>query len=113
MITKAKKKNVGEFKTRVTVQKETLESDGMGGQYPVWVTDFSIWARVRPIRGTQRLHLDAIQQTVTDVIETRWTGETLTDRRITFDGRILNVHYHLSPDEERAYTELGAAEELQ
>jgi SPP1 family predicted phage head-tail adaptor len=112
MLSKAKKKYTGDFKQRLTVQKEELVSDGMGGQFPEWVEDFKIWGNIKPVSGSERLHLDAIDSTVTHRIQTRFTKADLTNRRIGYKGREFNIHYHLSPDEERAYTELGAAEKI-
>ena len=112
MITKAKKKFTGQLRQRVTVMKEELISDGQGGEWPDWVEDFKIWANIKPVSGTQRLHLQAIDSTVSHVIETRYTGNNLTDRKLSYKGRSFNIHHYLNEDEENAYTELAASEEI-
>ena len=112
MITKAKKKFTGQLRQRVTVMKEELISDGMGGQFPEWTEDFKIWANVKPVSGSQRLHLDAINSNVSHVIETRYRDKDLTDRKLSYKGRSFNIQYHLNQYEENAYTEMAATEEI-
>lgn len=112
MITKAKKKATGQLRQRVSVMKEELIPDGMGGEWPEWTEDFKIWANIKPVSGSQRLHLDAIDSTVSHVIETRYTDKDLTDRKLSYKGRNFNIHYYLNEDEENAYTELAAGEEI-
>lgn len=111
-ITTAKKKITGQLRQRVSVMKETLISDGMGGEWPEWQEERKIWANIKPVSGSQRLHLDAIDSTISHVIETRYTGKELTDRKLTYKGRSFNIHYYLNEGEENAYTELAAREEL-
>lgn len=112
MITKSKKKATGQLRQRVSVMKETLVSDGQGGQFPEWSEDFKIWANIKPVSGSQRLHLGAIDSTVSHIIETRYRDDTLTDRKLQYKGRDFNIHYYLNEDEENAYTEMAAEEEL-
>ena len=112
MITKEKKKFTGQLRQRVTVMKEELVSDGMGGQFPEWTEDFKVWANIKPVSGSQRLHLNAIDSNVSHVIQTRYTGKDLKDRKLKYKGRSFNIHYNLNEGEENAYTEMAATEEI-
>ena|SRR5690554_312580 len=122
MITKAKKKRIGTFKHYADFRFEDGADDGMGGGLPEWKTLFSAWVNIRPVSGNQRLQLDAIQGNVSHVIQMRFQGNLKDlgydkDRAdnnllMKLGDRIFNLHYALSEDEEDAYYEFGASEEI-
>lgn len=113
-ITTAKANRTGSLKQRVVFQREEQVSDGMGNTFPDWVDDFEAWANIQPISGNQRLQLDAVNQSVTHQVTIRHRpDESLQGRRMKYNGREFNIHYHLNEGEERAYDELGASENLQ
>lgn len=114
MITKDKKKRVGALKQRVIFQREERVSDGMGNTFPQWVDDFNAWADIRPLNSSQRLQLDAVNQSVTHTIKIRHrSNESLKGRRIKYGDRLLNIHGYINEGEERVFDELTAAEILQ
>lgn len=111
MITKEKSKHIGNLKQRVIFQREELESDGMGNEFPKWVDDFTVWADIRPVRGSQRLQLDAVNQEVTHEVTVRHRADvSYQGRRMKYNGRFFNVHFVYSEGEENAYDYLMAAE---
>ena len=110
MLSKVKKKNTGNRKHRVEVQKQQKTPDGMGGDTVEWVKDFDMWCNIKPVSGNQRLRLDAIQSTVDHVIEVRHGLDLSNDKRIKYGTRYLNIHYVLNEGEEGAYDELAATE---
>ena len=50
----------GELDQRVTLRREVQVPDGMGGSTLEWVDIDTVWAKVRPMSGTEREHSDAL-----------------------------------------------------
>lgn|SRR5690606_765469 len=48
----------GELDQRVTFRKEVKTSDGMGGNSTTWQDIATVWAKVRPMSGSEREHAD-------------------------------------------------------
>lgn len=110
-ITADKKKRTGALRQRVTFQREEFISDGMGNEFPDFVDDFTVWADIRPVRGSQRLQLDAVNQEVTHEVTVRHRADvSYQGRRMKYNGRFFNVHFVYSEGEEDAYDYLMAAE---
>ncbi len=110
MITGAKKKRIGAFKQRGTFEEEVKTSDGMGGSTVDFVLNFKAWCNVKPIRGTQKLHLDALDNEVTNIIELRDGKFNFDTRnRLKVGSRIYQLHSIINEDEEKAFLEIGAS----
>jgi SPP1 family predicted phage head-tail adaptor len=122
MITKAKKKRIGKFKQYADFRFEDTTPDGAGGSTVEWVTLFSAWVNIEPVSGSQRLHLDAINSNVNYMVQVRFQDNLKAlgynkDRpdnhlKMRYKGRVFNLHYVLSEDEENCYYEFGASEEI-
>lgn len=112
MITKAKKKNTGRFKHRVDLMHTVESDDGQGGTTTSEEVLAQIWVKIRPVSGSQKLHLDAIESNVSHVIEMRYRDDIdlSNENWIEYNGRTFNLHYILNQDEESAYMEIAATE---
>lgn len=121
-LTKAKKKNTGQFDCHVELQNYIADDsvsggDGLGGGGTEaggsWQSEATFWARIRPIKGYERLKLDAQDSTVDSVIEFRFVNYDLSaESRILFKGRAYNIHYVLVEDEQDCYFEVAASYEV-
>lgn len=50
--------SAGELDQRVTFRREVNVDDGMGGSSTTWEDVATVWAKVRPMSGTEREHSD-------------------------------------------------------
>ena len=122
MITKATHKQIGNFKQYADFRYEDGDGDGMGGGFPEWVTLFSAWVNIKPVSGSQRLHLDSIESNVTHIVEVRFRDDLEAlgydkpriDNHLQMrcDGRLFNIQYALNEGEDNYYYELAAAEQI-
>lgn len=110
MISKSKKRHIGSFRQRLSFQSESTTSDGLGGQTVDWVESFKAWCNVKPISGTQKLHLDGLQNEVSHLIETRKGLSFSPDMRVQYKGRTFQLHSVINKDEDNAIIEIGASE---
>lgn len=60
-----------ELDQRVTLRRETKTSDGMGGSSTAWTDIATVWAKVRPMTGTEREHSDRENATANYLIVIR------------------------------------------
>jgi SPP1 family predicted phage head-tail adaptor len=110
MINKAKKKRIGKFKRRGTFEKEVKTPDGIGGSTVTFAENFKAWVNVKPINGTQKLHLDALDNEVSVLVEMRYRDLDFSTRnRLKVGDRIYQLHSIINEDEENAYMEVGAS----
>ena len=84
----------GQLRSRVTPQGETLVSDGEGGStMTVAALSAPIWARVRPLRGREKLEAMQTDDSVSHEVTVRFPE--IADRdaveSFLYDGRTLDV----------------------
>jgi len=84
----------GEMDQKITIQRETLTSDGMGGQ-EVTVTDLLVdeWAAVRPLSGREFERYDAMQATAMVRFTIRFREGIRHNDRIIWQGTAHNIRY--------------------
>lgn len=111
MLTKAKKSYTGDFKHYVEIYHTVESDDGMGGTTTEDEVLDQEWVKIKPVSGRQRLHLDAIESTVSHIIEMRFRDDLSNENWIEYNGRKFNIRYILNKDEENAYLELAATEQ--
>lgn len=102
--------NIAEFRHRITFQKLVRASDGMGGFSTDWTDVITVWAKIEPLSGSERLNSERLETQRSHKVQIRYRPEITTDMRILFRDRILQVHGVHSPDERRGYTFIDAEE---
>ena len=113
MLTKSKRKWIGNFRQKVTVQEVTETSDGAGGATESWAGLSPAWTprvNIKPVSGVQRLELESQKSKITHTIQARFDSRWDNKKRIKYDGRTLNIQYVLNEDEYGRYIEMGAVE---
>ena len=105
----------GELRHRITIQKPTETSDGIGGVTTTWSTLITTWAAIWPLRGQE--YMSAMQTTsnVTHKIRIRRLPTNKRDDfsskcRILFDSRYFEIQSIINPDERTIYYELMCEE---
>jgi SPP1 family predicted phage head-tail adaptor len=61
----------GELDQRVTLRREVRTADGMGGSTLSWTNIATVWAKVRPMSGTEREHSDRLSAPANYIIVIR------------------------------------------
>jgi len=121
-LTAAHKKSTGQFDCLVTLQhyvpdESTDGGDGLGGggtsSGGQWEDTAELWAKIRTIKGYERLKLDAQDSRVDSIIEMRYQDfEINAESRILFKDRKYNIHYVIDADEQDYFFEIAASHEV-
>ncbi len=83
----------GEMDQRIELQKETRTPDGQGGFTSEWTTQDTVWAHVRPQRGSEREHGDRIQAEAGYFVVIRYRSDINETWRIVWNGRNMNIRF--------------------
>lgn len=87
---------IGELDERVTLQKEEGVPDGQGGTEKEWVDQGERWAHVRPLRGNEREHSDALQAEGGYLVVIRNDGvarDVSEAWRVKWRGKAMNIRF--------------------
>lgn len=68
----------GRLRHRIAFQKEEQVSDGGGGWTTEWVTQFTVAARLRPLRGGETVMAGRLEARQPYVITVRQSADTLS-----------------------------------
>lgn len=89
---------IADMRDRVVIERVTLVDDGGGGVDETWVEVATVWARVLPLSGDERLEADAISGSLTHEIHLRWRSDIGPDMRLRQDVRLLDLKVVMDPD---------------
>lgn len=103
-------KNIGKFKTKITLQYESLTSDGAGGWSNTWVDDLTVWAHIEPLAGREGLEAEQLTGNQQFVFTIRYTNDfNVTpdnNYRIKYGSKLFNIHSVKVLDFENEYFEI-------
>lgn len=72
----------GELDQRVEIQSESRTPDGAGGFTSSWVVDATVWAHVRPLRGSEREQADRTEANGGYMVIIRWRDGVTENKRL-------------------------------
>jgi SPP1 family predicted phage head-tail adaptor len=101
----------GWLRHRVSIEAAAATPDTAGGATVAWSELMTLWARVDPAGGEERVVADHLSGIVTHLVTIRWRDDVTGGLRIAYRGRrfrILAVH---DPDETRRYLVAKVEEE--
>ncbi|MAR55852.1 MAG: head-tail adaptor [Rickettsiales bacterium] len=102
--------NPGALRERIRIEIETRSSDGMGGGGSSWNTLTTVWAKVEPLRGEERLQANQLQERITYRIIMRYRDDINARMRVLWGNKVLNIHSVFNADMHRRYLTLEASE---
>lgn len=82
----------GELDERVAIQARSRTPDGAGGYSEAWSTVATVWARVRPLSGRERLLGEQLEAPRNYRVTIRRRAVT-ADHRLLWRGVALNVRF--------------------
>lgn len=100
--------DVGELDQRVTVKRQTLTSDGMGGSTTVDATVATLWAHARPKRGRELGAHDKVEAPALYTFVVRYRDDLLERDRITWNGQDYNIRAILTRGGRKMFLEIEA-----
>lgn len=81
----------GDLDQRVTIQRSTATSDGMGGQVLTWATAQELWANVKSVKGREIDHFGRLVTVETYLVIVRYGHTITTVDRIVWGQKTMNI----------------------
>ena len=99
----------GELDQRITIRREKLVDDGMGGQ-DIQLTNVAtcISALSRNLSGKESERYDKLNATSLNIFVIRYRSDLQEDDRIEWDGDSYNIRHIPSNGSRKLYTEIVA-----
>lgn len=111
MLTKSKRKHIGDFKQRAAVERYTTIDDGMGGTTQTWTEIDRVWCNIKPLSGQKRLEFGKLDSTVTHEVQMRYRADITDQDRLKYKEKNYTLKFQINEDQENAYLNFGAASE--
>lgn len=99
---------IGQLTQRIQIERDAVQSDGMGGQTKAAVVVASISAYVRPKSARELLAAQQVAATASVVFVIRWRGDLLASDRVVWQGVRYNITNPPNPDSRQPFLELEA-----
>lgn len=101
---------IGKMRHRLRIEAPGSSADGGGGQgADPWLTASvvaTVWGRVEPVRGIERLRAMRLESPITHRIIMRYRPNIDASMRVVFAGRALNIRAVTNPGEANRTLEL-------
>lgn len=81
----------GMLRHRVTIQRRTESRDAAGSDVGTWSDVATVYGRVEPFAGNERVKGAQVAATTTHTVTMRYDGCLLPSDRLTWDGRTLEI----------------------
>jgi len=104
---------IGHMKHRITFQEEVRTPDGGGGFTLIWQnisTEPTVWAKITPLRGSEAQTAQQLESKVIHRFIIRYRSDITAAHRISFDGRVFNIHSVININEGDEFTGITATE---
>ena len=98
----------GELDQRITIKRETLTTDNMGGSTTTDTDVASVWAHVRPRSGRELGIHDKVEAPAMYLFVIRYRSDLLENDRIVWDGQEYNIRVIRSKGGRKLYLEIDA-----
>lgn len=105
--------NAGQLRHRVTIQQLTRVEDEGGGHEENWADVATVWAAIKPMRGSERYEAQQVQSTLTHKVTIRYRAGIKPQMRILYGNRIFEVEAVIDVDERHKWLELLCSEVVQ
>lgn len=99
-----------DLRHRVTIQREARTADGAGGYTLDWSDVATVWARIEPRKGAERLRAMQVQDTVNHRVTIRYRAGVTAAMRLVFGTRVFDIRAVINPDERDRWLELMCEE---
>jgi SPP1 family predicted phage head-tail adaptor len=98
----------GELDQRVIVQRHVRVPDEGGGYAESWEDEATVWAKVEPIGGRERVQAQQTEAPVNYRITVRRRTDISAGDRLLWLGRVLNIRFVGLPGLRQPFMEMDA-----
>lgn len=97
----------GQLRHKITVERESIIKDSVGGFSSTWATHIEPFAKVVPISGRERYQAMKLEANVTHKIYIRYTGDIKPTDKIIFNGEEMQIRAILNLEYKDVWLELS------
>jgi SPP1 family predicted phage head-tail adaptor len=90
---------VGGLRHQVSLQKPSYARDTGGGTAKTYTTLAKLYAKIKPVSGSEKYRQGQVQETVTHHVTVRFRSDIGTDMRIQYQARNFNIKHIRNVDE--------------
>ncbi|WP_436640006.1 phage head closure protein [Microbaculum sp. FT89] len=94
---------LGRLRSRVTLQAPVDADDGAGGTTRSWQDVATLWARVEPLRASERVEAERIEAAVDIRVTIRWRPDVGPAMRLSFGTRVFEIRGLIDREERHRY----------
>lgn len=99
---------VGNLRERITIQQYKETSDGHGGFDYEWLDLATVWCRVEPLKGEERVIAAAVRNPYSVTFHIRYRNGINTDMRIQYQDELFNIKRVTNYDERGRFLSIEA-----
>ena len=101
---------IGALRHRLILQEEARDTDAGGGTTLTWSDIATVWGRVEPLAGAERLQAMQLESRVSHRVTIRNRTGVSAGMRLVHNGRALNIRTVIDPDARKHWLELMCEE---
>jgi SPP1 family predicted phage head-tail adaptor len=98
----------GELDQKISIERSSNVSDGMGGNVTTWAEVFAPWALVRPMSGNEKTDFNQVYGDANYLFVVRYPLAVLDRDRIVWDGDYYNIRFRKKPTGRKKYMQITA-----
>ena len=103
-----KRMNIGRLNKRVDIMGYVTSKDEMGQSKQSLQKLATVWADIKPMRGSELYEVGRLQSKMTHRIYIRYLPDVTTSNWIVYNGKRFNIVSVVNPDYENKYLEIYA-----
>jgi len=104
--------NAGELKHKITIQELQRVPDGYGGYTETWNNVATAWAKIQPLKGSERYQAQQVASELSHKITLRYLSGVKPSMRIVYGLRVFNIIAVINVKKRNEVLELLCEEEL-
>lgn len=96
---------VGQLSRRLTIQQSVSTPDDAGGSDTSWSDVATVWAKIRPLHGNEKLIGDTVTSRISHKVTIRFRSDLLPSLRFASDERFFDILSVVNIDEQNIWLE--------
>ena len=103
--------SIGQMNHQIVLQRDDGTSrTSLGGRANSWTSVATVWGRVAPLKGDERLAAGQLEETVTHRVHIRYYSGLTAKWRLLWGSTPLQIKAIINPDERRRFMIIDCVE---
>lgn len=97
---------IGDLRHKVSLQRKSLTSDGVGGSVVAWTEYATPYAKIKPKSGGEKIYLNRLNASGLSTVVMRYRDDVQESDKLVFRGDEYQIRSVINVEERDRYTEL-------